>query len=278
MKKLLFIPLLFCATFLSAQNFNLQEGDYAGTLTYIDYTSGKQVILDQMDGKFVLDKGTPVLSTEIREGTRVYPSESRIQKNGNQVTFGDQQWTLLDEKSRRGKITEWTLSRRGIDGNDNKPCTFKLLIRFQDVAVTWRKEVKFDDQAEYFMRNQYDLRKKGVADARLYASYIGIGTDEFGVNPTVAFQVKGNSWLRKQIYVRIQLPEDANNRNFGFVQGVSRFNSYSFKVPVGAKIWVCEGNYWDNYFPREYLYKTVGALDGGEISVDDLRFDARKLR
>lgn len=281
MKKLFLLSLLLGVPFLSAQNFNLQLGDYAGTLTYTDYTSGRQVVLNQMEGKFLVDNGKSILSTKITEGTRVYPSEMRIAQNGNQVTFGENQWTIVEEKSHEGKITEWTLTRRGVDGNDNKPCTFKMLLHFQDDMVTWRKEVKFDDETQYFMRNQYDLRKKSTTDDRHNESNKDIDTDhktvQFGTNPTQKFSVKGRRWLGTQVYVRIQLPEDPENRNFGFMQHLSRNEIYSFAVPVGAKIWVCDGRYWDDYKPKEYVYKTVGALDDGEIHVNDLRFNARKL-
>ena len=276
MKKLFFIGFLF-QSFVCAQNFNLQEGDYNGTLTYLDYTSNTKEVLDELTGKIAILGKKISLITQIKEDVRIFADTSEIGKDGSDIIFGSSLWQLEQETKKRGKVTEWILTKRGFDGNDRKECTFKMTIRFQDVALTWRKEVKFDGEERYFTRNQYDLRKVGTGQARLYRSYIGIGTDEFGAYPTQKFMVKGNNWRGTQVYVRIQLPEDPENRNFGFIQRISKRKAYSFSVPVGAKIWVCDDRYWDDYKPKEYVYKTVGALDGGEIPVNDLRFNARKL-
>ena len=54
----------------------------------------------------------------------------------------DESWTIIAES-------------KGVDGNDNKPCTFKFTYVFGKNEMTTSKEVMFDDSDEWILRNEY---------------------------------------------------------------------------------------------------------------------------
>jgi uncharacterized membrane protein YphA (DoxX/SURF4 family) len=75
----------------------------------------------------------------------------------------------------------------------------------------------------------------------------------------VTFRVAGKSILPKQVYVRVQLPFDNQKSNVGFSRSLSRASEYQVSYPVGSKVYVCEGAYWNGTDVKETLLLTVDA-------------------
>jgi uncharacterized membrane protein YphA (DoxX/SURF4 family) len=75
----------------------------------------------------------------------------------------------------------------------------------------------------------------------------------------VTFKIAGNNLLPKQAYVRVQLPFENQKSSVGFSRPLSRNKAYQVTYPVGSKIYVCDGPYWDGSSYKETLLLTVDA-------------------
>jgi uncharacterized membrane protein YphA (DoxX/SURF4 family) len=75
----------------------------------------------------------------------------------------------------------------------------------------------------------------------------------------VTFRISGRSILPKQAYVRVQLPFDNQKSNVGFSRSLSRASEYQVAYPVGSKVYVCDGEYWNGTNVKETLLLTVDA-------------------
>jgi uncharacterized membrane protein YphA (DoxX/SURF4 family) len=75
----------------------------------------------------------------------------------------------------------------------------------------------------------------------------------------ITFQVAGKSLFPKQVYVRVQLPYDDQKSNTGFSKRLSRASSYQVSYPVGSKVYICDGEYWNGNKVKETLLFTVDA-------------------
>jgi hypothetical protein len=73
----------------------------------------------------------------------------------------------------------------------------------------------------------------------------------------VTFRLKGSSFWPRQVYVRVQLPWDTHRTNVGFSTTMSVFSEKQVSYPVGAKVYSCEGAYWNGKAVKETLLLTV---------------------
>lgn len=61
----------------------------------------------------------------------------------------------------------------------------------------------------------------------------------------VTFRVVGKSITGKQVHVRVQLPYETERSNNGFSRRLSVFTTEKVSYPVGTKLYLCEGPYWN---------------------------------
>ena len=74
----------------------------------------------------------------------------------------------------------------------------------------------------------------------------------------ITFKVSGKNPVGKQVHVRAQMPFDSGRSNNGFSRRLSYFDVYKISFPVGTKIYLCEGPYWNGEVPEKLLF-TVDA-------------------
>lgn len=162
MKNTIFLFLFLAATATAQSGLSVQAselkalaGPYgSGTLTYRDYTSDETVSMPLSAQCKVSGKNLD-LRLALRENGRVYKQHYQYQFNGATVE-SDGQWTLIEKAFDPANGTyRFLLTSAGIDGNDHKPCTFRVTITADSSRLTVRKEVKFDDAAAFFVRNEY---------------------------------------------------------------------------------------------------------------------------
>jgi hypothetical protein len=77
--------------------------------------------------------------------------------------------------------------------------------------------------------------------------------------PMVTFVVTGKSPLKRQVYVRAQLPFMEEKTNNGFSRKISSFSKLRLSYPAGTKIYLCDGPYWNGGDVNETLLLTVDA-------------------
>jgi uncharacterized membrane protein YphA (DoxX/SURF4 family) len=76
----------------------------------------------------------------------------------------------------------------------------------------------------------------------------------------VTFRVKGTSFFPSTTHVRVQLPWDPNPKaNTGFTTTLSRFSQQKVSYPVGTRVYVCDGPYWEK--DRAYQERLVVTVD-----------------
>ncbi|MEP2735816.1 MAG: hypothetical protein ABJP34_05915 [Erythrobacter sp.] len=69
--------------------------------------------------------------------------------------------------------------------------------------------------------------------------------------------IRNTSILPRIVYARFQMPDDPSNRNYGFYQTIAPLSSIAYDLPVGVRVFACDGKYWDNYRPDEALAVTI---------------------
>ncbi|MEM6766910.1 MAG: hypothetical protein AAF655_18380 [Bacteroidota bacterium] len=172
MENRIFSSLALCCLFLFisfssySQNLTLTNAEllgfqsmHTGELTYKNYNDGNLITLPFV-GVTYQKKGKLVIEHAIYEGGRVINQKYGYETKNGQLVGGGGTWQVLDKQSGPdGKLTKLVVSRRGKDGNERKKCTFRTTMDISAVSFTIIKEVKFDDEEEYFMRNKYTMNK-----------------------------------------------------------------------------------------------------------------------
>lgn len=75
--------------------------------------------------------------------------------------------------------------------------------------------------------------------------------------PMVSFVVTGKGPLKRLVHVRAQLPFVKEKTNTGFSRKLSSFNRIQLSYPVGTKIYLCDGPYWNGDSVKETLLLVV---------------------
>ena len=141
---------------VSVKDFKPAFGKWKGTLTYLDYSSGKPYT---MPANIIIRKDKKndhrlILSFE-------YPNEPKA--NGNDTLVVSNDGLQIDgamitskEKSAKGDLQVIT-EKPGIDGNDNRKAVIKHVYTIGTKTFISRKEVRFDGEETFIMRNEYKM-------------------------------------------------------------------------------------------------------------------------
>ena len=134
---------------------NRRYGDFVGEQEQIA-TFNPLSVLDPASEHYADDVAYIADALIINEG-KVYRQHYAYQVKDGSIVF-EGPWTT---EAKAGTISggdfRLVLTKRGRDGNQRKPCTFRLTFSGGAQALTISKEVKFDSEAEYFLRNEYQL-------------------------------------------------------------------------------------------------------------------------
>lgn len=140
---------------LSSEDLQFLNGLYTGTLTYTDYTS-EEIVTLQLVCNTYLKNDQLAQSILINEwGGNYEQSYTYKVKNG---TIDGHQMDQI-EIDREKKMIKVVYTRKGQDGNENRPCTFKYTLVGDVHQYSITKQVKFDDETDYFIRNQYRFNR-----------------------------------------------------------------------------------------------------------------------
>ncbi|NQX94826.1 MAG: hypothetical protein HRT64_07915, partial [Erythrobacter sp.] len=69
--------------------------------------------------------------------------------------------------------------------------------------------------------------------------------------------IRNTSILPRTVYARFEMPGDPGNRNYGFVRTIPALSSVAYDLPLGVKVFACDGKYWDDYRPDEAFAVTI---------------------
>ena len=151
---------LFIAAFsvtVSVKDFKPVLGKWKGSITYLDYTSGK---LFSMPCNITISKYDPDPNRLILAFD--YPNEPKA--NGNDTMAISADGTMIDDekvisKEKTNGRLEIVTEKNGVDGNDHKKALIRHIYLISKRAFIKRKEVKFEGDENFIMRNEYKMSR-----------------------------------------------------------------------------------------------------------------------
>ena len=136
---------------ISPDNLTMISGDWEGTLTYLDYSTNKPYT---MPANVTVEQGKNAYQVQLLIS---YPKEPNANSKDKIKISKD---GLLLNKTRvtsrevlPNKVVKITTEYEGKD--NNKSALIKNVYIFGPQQFIIRKEVKFDDAADWLMRNEY---------------------------------------------------------------------------------------------------------------------------
>lgn len=145
-------------TKISARDFKPLIGTWEGSLTYLDYSSGKPYTMPaNLDIKQIRNTNQFLLSN-------IYPNEKSANsidtlKISSDGKFIGKELVTSKKRLKDGSI-EIITEREGTDGNDNKPAIIRYTYTISNSLFTKRKDVQFQGEIAWIKRHEYTYRIK----------------------------------------------------------------------------------------------------------------------
>jgi hypothetical protein len=151
-----------CAIFLfnatvSVKDFKPAFGKWEGTLTYLDYTSGKPYTMPC----------NITVSKDESNGSRLilayeYPNEPKA--NGNDTIVISTDGRMIEDeqvvsKEKENGLKKIITEKNAVDGNDNRKAIIRHIYSIGKKSYSVRKEVKFDGEEKWILRNEYKMSR-----------------------------------------------------------------------------------------------------------------------
>lgn len=143
---------------ISLKDFRPLIGDWQGTLTYLDYSSGKPYTMP-----------ADITIRRIRKTNKLvfansYPQEPQANSADTLTIAPDGQYLDAEWiKSRKVLATgelEIITEEMGEDGNDNRAATFRHTYLISKTTFRRRKDVQFSGEQEWINRHEYAYQIK----------------------------------------------------------------------------------------------------------------------
>lgn len=140
---------------INTTDFKKSLGAWTGTLTYLDYSSGKpftmpaNVTLSEAPGSLVLSFTYP------KEPKANGNDTLRISNNGAEF----EKAAVVSRKVLADGSLEIVTEKNGRDGNDNKRAILRHTYLFGDKKFSNTKEVKFEGEEKWILRNVYSFMR-----------------------------------------------------------------------------------------------------------------------
>jgi len=142
---------------ISINDFTSVIGNWKGSLTYLDYTSGKPYTMPAD----VIVSTEPQLNRVILEYK--YPNEPHA--NGKDTLKISKEGTMLDAAFVKEKklLADSTLrivtERNGFDGNDHRKAVIRHTWIISAAVFSNREDIKFEGEQNWIERNQYTFHR-----------------------------------------------------------------------------------------------------------------------
>jgi len=142
---------------VSVKDFEPVFGKWTGTLTYLDYTSGKPFTMP-VNMNISADK----LNTEQLIFSIEYPNEPKA--NGNDTLVISADGTILGgakvvSKETVNEVLQIITEKEGVDGNESKKALLRHVYTIGKKKFSIRKEVKFAGDEKWILRNEYKMSR-----------------------------------------------------------------------------------------------------------------------
>jgi hypothetical protein len=155
---LFFIQTSVQAQSIQPSDLKVLEGNWVGTLTYLDYKSGKPFTMPA-NTTFEQSKNNPnVYLRSIGYSTEPHANQTDSMIISNDGKMLDEFRIITFKKAKDGTL-EIVGEKDGIDGNDNKPATIRQTFTFTTTTFINKKEVLFKGTSNWLIRHTYSFTK-----------------------------------------------------------------------------------------------------------------------
>jgi hypothetical protein len=158
---LLLLPVLAFAqttTHVIVKDFKPAFGKWKGSLTYLDYSSGKPYT---MPANVIISKNGN--NTQQLILAFAYPDEPKANGNDTLVISDDglqiDGSMVVSKKKNSDGALEIITERNGVDGNDNRKAAIRHIYIINKKKFISRKEVRFDGEEKFILRNEYAMSR-----------------------------------------------------------------------------------------------------------------------
>lgn len=143
---------------VSLKDFKPAFGNWKGSLTYLDYTSGKPYT---MPANVIVTENTSnnnelVLAYDYPKEPKANGNDTlTIDKNGLYINKGK----VISKKKLADDIFEIVTLQMGKDGNDNKPATIRHTFLISEKHFSNQKDVQFVGETKWIERDMYSFER-----------------------------------------------------------------------------------------------------------------------
>lgn len=161
MKNLFAILLLFIGTSLTQDltNDHLQvfEGSWTGTLTYLNYGDDETLVTLPVELEATFSKsGLDFVYLFTEPGGSIERRTGGIKLSGKKVYYSGK-WELVGAEIT--DLNHWSLELIKTGKDNNRKSDFKQTMEVSPEKITVTKMVKYQDEGDFFMRNQYVFKR-----------------------------------------------------------------------------------------------------------------------
>lgn len=142
---------------VSANDFKNAIGNWKGSLTYLDYTSGKPFSMPAELTVTRIGKSDQFIFTNrySQEPKANSKDTLTISSNGKMI---DQETVISKRKGKEGNL-EIVTQFEGKDGNNNLPATIRYTYTIGKTTFIRRKDVQFTGKTEWVKRHEFNYTK-----------------------------------------------------------------------------------------------------------------------
>lgn len=134
------------------------EGEWEGTLTYLNYSDDKTLVTLPLELTAInAGKSIDLVMLFTEPGGRIEKRTDKIKLKKNQIVFsGD--WDLGNVTI--NSLTDWDVEM-SMEGLDNHlKADFMQVMKVTENDVLIKKKVRYKSEPEFFIRNEYKLKRK----------------------------------------------------------------------------------------------------------------------
>ena len=139
------------------KDFQKISGNWTGSLTYLDYSSGKPYT---MSANLVIKR---IDNTHKFIFSNIYPNETSANSKDTVIISTDGKYINQEMIKSRKKLPngdiEIITEEMGKDGNDNQPATMKHTYTLGKTSYKKRKDVQFSGEKNWIKRHEYSYTK-----------------------------------------------------------------------------------------------------------------------
>jgi hypothetical protein len=145
---------------VSPEDFKILVGSWKGSLTYLDYQSGKPYTMPADLKVERIDKSNSYILFNIYPNEKSANSIDTLKIGSDGRSIGSEQ-IKTRRKLKNGDL-EIVTEKSGTDGNDNRPAIFRYTYTIGKDSYKKRKDVQFTGETTWINRHEYSFRMENT--------------------------------------------------------------------------------------------------------------------